>query len=234
MVDELKVANHTQLRNVIADRIRSAILDAEIKPGDWLRQEQLAEKFGVSQTPVREALKDLAAEGLLDYVPYRGVRVAEFSLQDALDLYACRAFMEGRAARYAAQHITLEELTQVEQTLHQLDQTPIEQNVVEHRKLHRRFHQLIYTASRRMYLVRALDQMWASFPTMMLTNFSRTAETPIGRGKAAIKEHHAIVTALKMHKTQAAERLMRDHIETTAQSIAKVIRLEPKEEREAD
>ncbi|HAE59780.1 MAG TPA: GntR family transcriptional regulator, partial [Anaerolineae bacterium] len=94
-----ELTNHRQLRNVVADRLRSAILEGFYKPGEWLRQEKLAQELGVSQMPVREALKELATEGLIEHVPYRGVRVIAFSPDDVGDLYAHRAFLEGRAAR---------------------------------------------------------------------------------------------------------------------------------------
>lgn len=213
----------TQLRQVIAKRIRGSILANEIKAGEWLRQDQLAQEFGVSHTPVREALQDLATEGLVERVPYRGVRVLEFTLADLLDLYAVRSVAEGLAARYAAQSITPEESQELEQAFERLKQTPISQDVAEHRRLHRQFHQLIYAFSRHAYLIRTLNQMWNTFPTMMLSNFAQTAENPIGRGTAATAEHRAIVDAIKTHDSNLAGSLMRQHIETTAQSIAAVV-----------
>lgn len=219
----MKEIDATQLRQVIAKRIRNSILANEINPGEWLRQEQLAQKYGVSQTPVREALQDLVIEGIVERIPYRGIRVVEFTLDDLLDLYTIRAIAEGLAARYAAENITPEEFKELEQSIRRLEQTPISQDVVEHRRLHRQFHQLIHSSSRHAYLIRTLDQMWNTFPTMMLSNFARTAEQPIGRGEAAMAEHRAIVNAIEAHDGETAGSLMRQHIETTAQSIARVI-----------
>jgi DNA-binding GntR family transcriptional regulator len=224
MINEIDNLAQTQLRKVVTDRLRSAILENELKPGDWLRQEQLAEKFGVSQTPVREALKDLVAEGLVEHVPYRGVRVIEFALEDMLDLYACRAFMEGLAARYAVQNITSHELAELDRLLDELEQHPAREHLVEHRRLNRKFHQVIYTASRHAYLTRTLDQMWTAFPTMMLTDFARTAEDPIPRrGASSTQEHRDIAAALKARDGEQAERLMQSHIQVSAERIAAVI-----------
>ena len=219
----MKEMDTTQLRQVIAKRIRGSILANDIKAGEWLRQDQLAQEFGVSHTPVREALQDLAGEGLVERVPYRGVRVLEFSLADLLDLYACRAVAEGLAARYAAQNVTPEELQELEHAFQQLKNTPINVNVDEHRKLHRQFHQLIHSLSRHAYLIRSLNQMWNTFPTLMLSNFEQTANRPIGRGAAAEAEHRAILDALHAHDGESAERLMQQHIQATAQSIAAVV-----------
>jgi DNA-binding GntR family transcriptional regulator len=70
--------SHKQLHDLAAEQLRSAILNGVYKPGEWLRQERLAQDLGVSQMPVREALKLLTAEGLIEHVPYRGVRVVSF------------------------------------------------------------------------------------------------------------------------------------------------------------
>ena len=225
MTNEMDNLAQTQLRQVITDRLRSAILEGQIAPGDWLRQEQLAERFGVSQTPVREALKDLVAEGLVEHAPYRGIRVIEFTVEDMLDLYACRAFMEGLAARYAAQNITSEELAELKQLFNEiLKQYPIQENLAEYRRLNRRFHQAIYTASRHAYLVRTLNQMWTIFPTMMLTNFAQTAVAPIPkRGDSDKQEHQAILAALESQDADEAERLMRHHIQVTTDGIMAVL-----------
>ena len=102
--------SHKQLRNIVAEQMRAAILNGHYKPGEWLRQERLAQDLGVSQMPVREALKELAAEGLIEHVPYRGARVVVFSIDDILDLYSHRAFLESRAAFIAAEIITPNEL----------------------------------------------------------------------------------------------------------------------------
>src|SRR5512137_1825007 len=102
--------SHKQLRSRVADRLRGEVLQGRIKPGEWLRQERLAGEQGVSQTPVREALRQLVAEGLLEHVPYRGIRAIEFSIEDVEDLYASRALLEGMAARFAAVHITKGEI----------------------------------------------------------------------------------------------------------------------------
>ena len=225
MTNEMDNLAQTQLRKVIADRLRSTILGNEIKPGEWLRQEQLAERFGVSQTPVREALKDLAAEGLVEHVPYRGIRVIKFTAEDLVDLYACRAFMEGLAARYAAQNITSDELAELKQLFNEiLKQYPVRENLAEYRRLNRRFHQVIYTASRHPYLVRTLNQMWAIFPTMMLTNFVQTAEAPIPkRGDSDKQEHQAILASLESQDADEAERRMRHHIQMTIDGIMAVL-----------
>jgi DNA-binding GntR family transcriptional regulator len=211
----------TQLRHLIAERLRAAILANDFKPGDWLRQEQLAQRFGVSQTPVREALQDLVGEGVVERVPYRGIRVIEFTLTDLRDLYASRAFMEGIAARYAAPQITPEEIAELKRLVDAMAGAFAHQQWTEYRDLNRQFHQVIYTASRHPFLIRTLHQLWTAYPTMMLSNFPgpirerRTLNTRVPR---------AIITALETRHAARAERLIRAHIQESARRIQVMLR----------
>jgi DNA-binding GntR family transcriptional regulator len=214
MADGFESPLQSQLRHLIAKRMRSAILANEYRPGEWLRQEQLAQKFGVSHTPVREALQDLVGEGLVEHVPYRGIRVIEFSVTDLIDLYTVRAFLESLAACHAAQNINSEQLAELKQTNDEIELQRNQGNWTQYRQLNRRFHRLIYNASGHAYLVRTLDQMWNAFPTMLLGNFSRTATTPIPqRAESDKHEHSEMLSALESRDSERARRLMRAHIE---------------------
>jgi len=219
---------HRQLRNFVADQLRTAILEGKYKPGEWLRQEKLAQELNVSQMPVREALKELAAEGLIEHVPYRGVRVIEFSPDDISDLYEHRAFLEGRAAFAAAAQIEAEELAELEQLMDEMSKNSAPEMVNKYRELNRRFHQVIYTASRREYLIRTLNQMWAAFPTMLIANFAATASQPLPEREAPdITEHTAVIEALKRRDAAAAEDHLREHILTTGRQLVQFLRSEP-------
>ena len=218
-------SSHKQLRHVVADQLRNAILDGQYKPGEWLRQEHLAQVLGVSQMPVREALKELTAEGLIEHVPYRGVRVIEFSADDIEDLYAHRAFLEGKAARLAAQKITPREIAELKKLQEQMEENLAPQEVATYRDLNRRFHQTIYTASRRGYMIRTLNQMWAAFPTMLVGNFAATAANPLpDRDTPDISEHHALIVALENHDADATEEAMRYHIGETSRQLVHALR----------
>jgi len=216
--------SHKQLRNVVAEQMRAAILSGHYKPGEWLRQERLAQDFGVSQMPVREALKELAAEGLIEHVPYRGARVIVFSTNDILDLYSHRAFLESRAASIAAGIITPEEISALESLQAAMEENSAPEAVFKYRELNRNFHQSIYQASRREYLIRALNQMWAAFPTMLIANFAATAVQPLPERDATdAGEHRAIIAALKGRDPVAAEQAMKKHILVTADQLVAFI-----------
>lgn len=212
--------SHKQLRNIVAEQMRAAIFNGYYKPGEWLRQERLAQDLGVSQMPVREALKELAAEGLIEHVPYRGARVLVFSIDDILDLYSHRAFLEGRAAFTAAQIITDAELIVVKDLQAEVEKYGAPEAVLKYRELNRQFHQHIYLASKREYLIRTLNQMWATFPTMLIANFAATAVQPLPERDAVdVEEHRNIVCALETHDSPAAEQAMKKHILVTADHL---------------
>jgi DNA-binding GntR family transcriptional regulator len=214
------IKSHKQLRNLVAEQMRASILNGYYKPGEWLRQERLAQDLGVSQMPVREALKELAAEGLIEHVPYRGARVLVFSIDDILDLYSHRAFLEGRAAFIAADIIKDEELTLIKNLQDEVERHSAPEAVLKYRELNRKFHQHIYLASRREYLIRTLNQMWAAFPTMLIANFAATAVQPLPeRDSVDVEEHRNIVSALEAHDAQAAEQAMKKHILVTVDHL---------------
>ncbi len=216
----IDTTSHKQLRNIVAEQMRAAILNGHYKPGEWLRQERLAQDLGVSQMPVREALKELAAEGLIEHVPYRGARVIVFSLDDIVDLYSHRAFLESRAAFIAAKAITPDELAIIKEIQIEVEKNGAPEFVSKYRELNRKLHQHIYTASKRDYLIRTLNQMWASFPTMLIANFAATSVSPLPeRDPVDVDEHRAIISALEAHDPAAAEKAMKKHILATADHL---------------
>jgi DNA-binding GntR family transcriptional regulator len=222
MIDE--ITTHHQLRKLVADKLRTAILERRFLPGEWLRQEKLAQELNVSQMPVREALKELAAEGLIEHVPYRGARVVDISPTDVEDIYSMRAFLESRAAGFAATQITPEELAELKQVQAEIEKNSAPEAVLKYRELNRRFHALIFTASRRPYLIRTLGLLWAAFPTMLLGNYPRTASQPlIGRDDVDLQEHDAIIEALEKGDAHSAQNAMKEHIESVLREMIGMI-----------
>ncbi len=214
-----------QLRQWVVDRLRSDIVRGQIPSGEWLRQEKLARELGVSQTPVREALKQLAAEGLLQYEPYRGIRVVDFTAEDVEDVYAGRVASEGRAAGFAAKLITAAELDELRAIQAEIVVCEMPRELSHYRELNRRFHLAIIRASHRPYLIRALTQLWETFPTMLWGSVPDTAESSApGRDAPDILEHEALLAALTARDPKAAEQALKRHIESSGQALAAAIR----------
>jgi DNA-binding GntR family transcriptional regulator len=224
-----KRPSHKQLAHWIADTVRADILEGRLRPGEWLRQERIAREQGASQMPVREALKRLEAEGLVEHVPYRGVRVVQFAVEDVEDLYACRVFVEGLAARYAARAITDDELRELADLHVRMLRCETPRELPEYRELNRRFHSLIFTASRRSYLIRTLGALWTAFPTMLWSNIPHAAKSSApGRDEADAEEHQAIVDALTARDPEAAERAVARHIQAAGSALLAVLKEEEK------
>jgi DNA-binding GntR family transcriptional regulator len=195
------VPDHKQLRNIVVERLREMIAQGQLHPGEWLRQERLARELGVSHTPIREALKQLEAEGLVEHMPYRGVRLVQFSLDDVVDVYTLRRALEGLAAAAAAARLDsagVAELRRLHEAMVAFE-PPID-HLQEINELNREFHHQIILASGRTYLIRTLEQIWSWFPTMLWNQFALTADasTP-ERTDADNHEHGQIVAALEAH-----------------------------------
>ena len=226
------LGDHKQLHNVVIDRLRDMIMHGELRAGEWLRQERLAQQLGVSHTPIREALKQLEVEGLVEHVPYRGVRVVEFSIDDVEDIYSMRTVLESLAARAAATCLTDDELTQIRryhEAMLAIDEPSSGENLQAIRELNRQFHLAVIQGSHRAHLVRTLEQMWSWFPTMLWSQFALAADTATPqRAGADNRDHGQIVAALAAHDAEAADEAMRTHIEQTKLALEYHLKFEPK------
>lgn len=184
--------------------LRALLYDGRIRPGERLRERDLAERLGVSRTPVREAVRRLETEGILRTEARRGVLVPELDHQQVLELYAFREVLEGFAARLAAQHASNAEI-QVLREITERERSPTD--VPTTKRLNRQFHQLLSRASRNQYLVDALNTMNDHINLLPGTMF-RAGDRPT-RG---YDEHVAIVEAIARRDPEAAERAARQHI----------------------
>ena len=184
--------------------ILEAIDEGTYRPGDRLVEAELAERFGVSRTPVREALQRLETQSMLAR-DGRSMIVASLDHNQLAELYVVRAELEGLAARLAAKHATPEEI-KVLNDMVAADQKHVGDPVALSRG-NRRFHKQIHLASHNRYLVQQLDLVHRSMA--LLASTSLAAE---GRGKAAMAEHAEIVRAISEGDEDAAQTALRAHI----------------------
>jgi DNA-binding GntR family transcriptional regulator len=193
------------LPDIAYDRFRRALRSGDLKPGDRLLEVSLAQAFGMSRTPVRQAMQRLQAEGLVMYAPPRGLCVATYSPAQIDELYEMREALEGTAARLAAQHAGpaetafLQTMAEAEGLLQESPDTIAEQN--------RRFHQAIHEATHNRHLLRAIGTMADA-----LLLLGRTTLSAPGRAAEARQEHLAMAAAIAMHDPAAAEEAARSHI----------------------
>ncbi len=174
------------------------------RPGDRLVESELAERFGVSRTPIREALQRLETQSLLTR-DGRSLMVASLDHNQLAELYVVRAELEGLAARLAAQHATDEEI-RVLMDMVEADRMLIGDPGVLARA-NRRFHKQIHLASHNRFLVQQLDLVHRSMALLATTSLAVE-----GRGPAALAEHAAIIDAISLRDGAAAETALKAHI----------------------
>ncbi|WP_270727954.1 GntR family transcriptional regulator [Shimia sp. Alg240-R146] len=186
--------------------ILEAIDVGEYKPGDRLVESDLADRFGVSRTPIREALQRLETQSLLAR-DGRSLIVSSLDHNQMAELYVVRTELEGLAAKLAARHATKEEV-RVLQDMVAADQRLVNDPSALARS-NRRFHKQIHLASHNRYLVQQLDLVHRSMALMATTSIA--AE---GRGEDTVVEHQAIVDAIAARDEDGANEALRRHIST--------------------
>ncbi|ATG42545.1 MULTISPECIES: GntR family transcriptional regulator [Phaeobacter] len=174
------------------------------RPGDRLVESDLAERFGVSRTPIREALQRLETQSLLER-DGRSLIVASLDHNQMAELYVVRRELEGLAASLAARHATEEEIRVLQEMVASDD--AFVDNPTELAKANRRFHEQIHLASHNRYLVQQLNLVHRTMALMATTSLA--AE---GRGRIAQAEHKSIVNAIERRDEEAAGRALKDHI----------------------
>src|SRR5215216_7092420 len=165
---EIEVIQKRPLKEDISDVLHEKIISGVYKPGDWLRQEDIATQLGVSMTPVREALDLLVSAGLVERVPYRGVRVREMSTKDVVEAYGLRLILEALIAQAAARNITPEQLAGLERMLEEMKKHHTLKDVSSERKLSREFHSSITEATKNDLLVKLYAVVANAFPDWLL------------------------------------------------------------------
>jgi DNA-binding GntR family transcriptional regulator len=186
-------------------RLLDAIRRGELPPGARLREAELAEKLGISRTPVREAIRLLEADDLVTHAPRQGATVRRLDYAEVLELYEMRAVLEGTAARLAARGASPVELDELAALNAALERTPAG---IEGQDLNRQFHRALIAAARNRFLVRAMGAMQKTLLILGPTTLNDPA-----RAAAAVDEHAAILAALAARDGAAAEAAMRAHVE---------------------
>jgi DNA-binding GntR family transcriptional regulator len=210
----------TGLADEIAFRLQAAILDGEFPPGMHLQQDELCARFGVSRTPVREALRKLQAQHLVDLVPNKGATVRTPSRHELSEVYVLRAELEGFAAELAAGRVTSADLAALDDAQAAMDEAvaQLEAHAVtpeEEASFNRRitvaneeFHGIIHRAADNAFLRRYLVELQNFFPKDYVW---RAISSDLSRS-VGIEEHRTIRSALEANDRSAARLSMSDHV----------------------
>jgi DNA-binding GntR family transcriptional regulator len=188
----------------VAELLRQRIFNRELEPGSWIDELKLAEEYGISRTPLREALKVLAAEGLVTMKVRRGAYVTEVSEKDLSDVYHLLSLLESDAAGVVARTATDHELAEL-QALHAELETAVG-DADQFFAINERFHmRLLELADNRWR-----DQLVADLRKVMKLN-RHNSLLKSGRIEESLKEHRAIMAALLARQPQAATERMQEH-----------------------
>ena len=201
----------TSLAESVYSQIRAGIRTGTLRAGQRLLEVELARSLDVSRTPVREAIRRLASDGLIEVAPTRGMRVIELDKQRVREIYFLRELLEGGTARSAAQHATASDLQEMREVL-DLSKTSFNQPA-QTAKLNKHFHKLIQDCARNRYLAQALEQLSDSLALLPGSTFE-----VLGRPKEALAEHNARLAAIARRDADEAERLARAHIRMAGQT----------------
>lgn len=187
--------------DIVTAALRELIIKGELSSGEALRQRDLAERFGVSPTPVREALRRLEAEGLVDYDVHRGSTVVEADLEAVEENYRIRAALEALAVELAVDKVTEATLDELEDLNTRIESCPPDSPEVA--DLNRKLHFSIYQAARSPLLVSLMRLLWQSFPQGPQAGRPR---------EESVAEHREIIQALRERDGAKAALLTHDHI----------------------
>lgn len=210
LLDPINLDNYQPVRQEAYQALREAILTGRLEPGTRLVEREIARQLGVSRTPVREAIRKLELEGLVEHQPRRGVVVARMSTREAFEVYSIRAVLEGLAARLAAEHINQVQLRRLNEIVDAMERACEEDDNERLQELHQEFNETVWSAAESPRLHQMINNL-ADY----IVGFTRVGYGVPGRVRAATREHRELVEALARGDGEKAEKLARQHIENS-------------------
>ena len=199
------------------ERLCEEIRSGKLPPGSRLRETDIAERLAVSRTPVREAIRRLEADGLVDHLPRSGAVVRKLEYPELMELYEMRTVLEGTAARLAARAASPVELEELVAINDEMRAAAGRTEVVI--GLNRQFHKLLLDAARNRFLLRAM----ATVENTLLILGSSSMAKP-DRAREAVDEHREVLDALLARDGAAAEAAMRRHMERAQFARLRILR----------
>lgn len=207
----------TALYQEVAERLRQRIFAHELTPGTWIDEQKLAELYGISRTPLREALKVLASEGLVELKPRRGCYVTEISRQDLDDIFPLMAMLEGRCAAEAVARARPGDIAALRAIHDRLEAAAHEGRIDAFFEANQEFHRKIQELSGNRWLLSVIQDLRKVLKLSRLHSLSLE-----GRLQQSLDEHRAIMAALEAGNAGQAERVMHDHLLSGREAAAKM------------
>lgn len=198
-----KIVSHLTLRERIADAIRDEIIQGRLKAGERVSEPEVAGRYGISRTPVREAFRQLASEGFLWLTPRRGARVTFLTEKDVSEFYDLKSVLEGYAARLAAVKLQERDFQKMEQLNDQMERCHQKGDLKKIAKIHTDFHNIFLEASGNEQLCSMIGQLANKFQrfTILLALSGKNPE--------AVSQHREIISAFRTRNAGRAEDLVK-------------------------
>lgn len=219
-MNDLKVTmnEYLPLRDVVFNTLRQAILKGELEPGERLMEIQLADRLGVSRTPIREAIRKLELEGLVIMVPRKGAEVAKITEKDLNDVLEVRCALEELAVELACKKITKAQVEKLESTLATFKVAIHGKNLTEMAEMDEKFHMVIYEATGNTRLIQTLNNLREQ---MYRYRVEYLKDKDV-YGKLVV-EHESIAKNILEANVDLAKENVKDHIYNQAMTISKII-----------
>lgn len=212
--DQLAADPPRFLSAITYERIKEAIRNADLEPGQPLSETKLSKLLGISRTPVREALQQLAQEGLVQIIPGRAITVASLSVQEVMNAVHARSILEPEVARLAALSISPENLKTLWTVIREMEEAIENDDRTTWTKADSRFHEILSAACPNRLLGDMVIQV-----RNRISYLSANHQTDPNRMSSCTQEHLRIVEAIAAGDPQAAEQAMRDHLTMLRESF---------------
>lgn len=209
------------LRDIVFHKLREAILQGQLKPGERLMELQLASKLGVSRTPIREAIRMLENEGLAIMVPRKGAQVAGMTEKDMEDVMEIREVLDELAAQTACDKITTRQLAELANTMKNFEAAICQGDLNMIAEYDVQFHDIIYEATDNAKLVAVLNNLREQIYRYRIEYLKDENNYP-----ALIHEHQEIFSALKERDKESVKDIMRKHIRHQVEAVKDKIRMQ--------
>ena len=209
------------LRDVVFNTLRKAILKGELKPGERLMEIALAERLGVSRTPVREAMRKLELEGLVVMIPRRGAQVANITEKDLNDVLEVRMALENLSIENACKKMTEEQLAELKKAAKVFEATMEDGNLVKLAEADVAFHEVIYQSSDNRRLNQVLNNLREQIYRYRV-EYLKEEQTR----NLLVNEHEELVKAIRDGNVERAQEISFNHLENQRKAIIRTIRAE--------
>lgn len=204
------------LATMIFDKIREDIINSKYQNGEKIVEAKLAEELGVSRTPVREALKQLELDGLVESMPNRGVVVKGVTKQDIEDIYAIRYAIEAIAVKWSIERMSEEDVEKLKEIYELMEFYSFKKDVEKVFELNTKFHETIYNSTKSRYL----EHVLRDFQLFIKSTRSKSLKCE-GRVETALEEHRHILEAIQSKDVDKAVEAIQKHVIHSRMNVAK-------------